>query len=151
RVDLERKRIVLFQVGLLTAGSFTLAAFNYSTTVQTKQEKTRIAATPIVWSTEMDEVKKPEILKDPVVKPPVEQNNTDQSNISMDNSELSENVSEAQNTLDAPDFKVNVSGFGNVHITGEHVDVTGEDIVEFPPTIAEYIGGIEQMQADIFE
>ena len=38
-VDLERKRTVLFQIGLLTAGSFTLAAFNYSTTTKMELEK----------------------------------------------------------------------------------------------------------------
>ena len=43
RFDLERKRIVLFQIGLLTAGSFTLAAFNYTSTVKFEEEKKAVA------------------------------------------------------------------------------------------------------------
>lgn len=151
RVDLERKRIVLFQIGLLTAGSFTLAAFNYSTPVKTALEKAQVAAIPIDWTTIVDEIPKPEKLNDPIVKPPVEQNNNEQSSISLENNELSENVSKTQNTNHIPEFKVNVSGFGNVDVTGEYVDVTGEKLDPFPSIEASYIGGAAQMQKDIIE
>lgn len=148
RVDLERKRIVLFQVGLLTAGSFTLAAFNYSTPTKIELEKKAIAFEHVTYQLESP---KPEKQKEPIVKPPVEQNNQEQSSsISEDNTALSENVSEAQNTNEIPDFSTNLSDIG-IHIqAGGDVEVTGEDIEEFPPTIAEYIGGAGQMQIDIF-
>lgn len=42
KADLERKRFAFFQIGLIVAGSLTLAAFEY-TTVQTEKQKVSLA------------------------------------------------------------------------------------------------------------
>lgn len=57
RYDLERKRIVLFNIGLLTAGSFTLAAFTYTSPVERERQKMEIAATNVEFQVDY---KKPE-------------------------------------------------------------------------------------------
>jgi len=44
RFDLERKRFVLLQIGLLTAGSLTLAAFTYTKTIRIEHEKSRVVS-----------------------------------------------------------------------------------------------------------
>ena len=41
RYDLERKRTAFFQVGLLTVGSFTLAAFVWQSPLITKEKKVK--------------------------------------------------------------------------------------------------------------
>ena len=147
RVDLERKRIVLFQIGLLTAGSFTLAAFNYSTPMKTELEKQAVAHQPVFYNLDKPE---PEKIIEPIVKPPVQNNDDASSSITFENDQLSENVSERNNTFDIPDFRVNLPDVGTFKITNEDVAVNGEDIELFPATSAEYIGGAVQMQTDIF-
>jgi protein TonB len=145
RVDLERKRIVLFQIGLLTAGSFTLAAFNYSTATKMELEKKAVAYEPVTYFEQPTEEKKIEI---PVVKSPVQNQKPDEPSIDLNNQQVSESVSKTTNTktMSKPDI-----GFPTdlVAVNGGNVEVNGEDIEPFPPTIAEYFGGVPKMQEDI--
>lgn len=146
-VDLERKRTVLFQIGLLTAGSFTLAAFNYSTTTKMELEKKAVAFEPVTYFEQIPEVKKIEI---PIVKLPSQQQSSNQPSVDLDNQQVSESVSETQNTATIPKPDI---GFPSdfVHVEGGGVEVTGEEFDPFPPIEAEYIGGPSQMQTDISE
>lgn len=149
RFDLERKRIVLFQIGLLTAGSFTLAAFNYSTTTKMELEKRAVAYEPVTYVQEPPEEKP---IETPIVKSPVQQESSNEPSIDLDNQQVSESVSETQNTttIPKPDIGLPISDFipGN---GGGIVDVDGGDFDPFPPIEAEYIGGVVQMQTDITE
>lgn len=145
RVDLERKRIVLFQIGLLTAGSFTLAAFSYSTTSKTEIEKNAVAFEAVTYTMEPPEVKK---IEPPVAKSPIQQNNSDEPSIDLDNQQVSESMTETQNTATLPKPNISLST-GLVNVEGENVDVDIEKIDPFPKIEASYIGGPVQMQTDI--
>ncbi len=148
RYDLERKRIVLFQIGLLTAGSFTWAAFSYSTPVKTEQEKLAVTYEPVYCSFEEPDVEKPE----PVVQVPEIQNKDEQPSTGLTDQSITDAIDVTVNTSDLPIPGVDLPivgqpGDGGI---GTIVDVTGEEIDPFPPIEAEYIGGIQQMQEDIF-
>ena len=145
RVDLERKRIVLFQIGLLTAGSFTLAAFSYSTTTKMELEKKAVAYEPVTYFEQPTEEKKIEI---PVVKSPVQNQKPDEPSIDLNNQQVSESVSKTTNTKTIPKPDL---GFldGFVDVDGGGTEVTGEEFDPFPPIEAEYIGGVPKMQEDI--
>ena len=147
RYDLERKRIVLFQIGLLTAGSFTWAAFSYSTPVKTAHEKLAVAYEPIYFQVEEPEIEKP----DPIIQVPKIQTNDEQAPGFTDQS-ISDAIEVTVNTSDLPIPGVDLPivgqpGGGEL---GGIVDVTGENIDPFPPIEAKYIGGTPQMQEDIF-
>lgn len=147
RVDLERKRTVLFQIGLLTAGSFTLAAFSYSTTSITELEKNAVAFEPVTYILQIPEEKKIEI---PIVKISSQQESSNEPSVDLDNQQVSESVSETQNTTTLP--KPNI-GFPTdlVVVHGGGVEITEEEFDPFPPIEAEYYGGAGQMQLDISE
>lgn len=53
KADLERKRFAFFQIGLVVAGSLTLAAFEY-TTVNVEKKKVEIAQNTSTWSPTTD-------------------------------------------------------------------------------------------------
>lgn len=145
RVDLERKRTVLFQIGLLTASSLSLAAFNYSTTSVTAIEKEAVAYEPVTYMEQIPEVKKP----DPVIKPQVQQQQSaDEPSLDMNNQQVSENVSETQNTALIPKPDISFPS-DMVVVNGGGVDIDIEEIDPFPPVEAEYIGGVIKMQEDI--
>ena len=147
RYDLERKRIVLFQIGLLTAGSFTWAAFSYSTPVKTEREKLAVAYEPVHFHVEEPEIEKP----DPIVQVPEIQTNDEQQTPGLDDQSISEVIEVTVNTSDLPIPGVDLpiigpAGNGGISLV---IDVTGEDIDPFPPIEAEYIGGTPKMQEDI--
>jgi protein TonB len=149
RYDLERKRIVLFQIGLLTAGSFTLAAFTYRSPTETIYNKEKVSARSI--SFQVEEPKEIPKMEQPIVKlPPKKQEDKSsdptiniQKSISSDIKTIDDQKKKAIGDvgLDGLDIK-----FDDKITTGDIVDVTGEvlDIVEKD---AEYIGGyIAMMQ-----
>jgi protein TonB len=147
RYDLERKRIVLFQIGLLTAGSFTWAAFTYSTPVKTQQEKLAVTFEPVYFQLEEPEIEKPE----PVVQPPEIQNKDDQQTAGLTDQSISDAINVTVNTSDLPIPGVDLPIVGQPGdgVLGVLVDVTGEDIDPFPPVEAQYIGGPPKMQEEI--
>lgn len=146
RVDLERKRIVLFQIGLLTAGSFTLAAFNYSAPIKTELEKKAVAFEPVTYDLEIPTPEKK--VEEPIIKPPVQQESSSEPSIDLDNQQLSESISETESTTKLPEPNVSLPT-GLTVVTGETVDVDAEYIEPFPPIEASYIGGVNKMNLDI--
>ena len=146
-VDLERKRTVLFQIGLLTAGSFTLAAFSYSTSTKIELEKNAVAFEPVTYFEQVPEVKKIEI---PIIKPPINQPSTNEPSIDLNNQQVSQNVSSTQNSTTIPRPDISLPG-GFVAVTGGDVEIDGGEFDPFPPIEAEYYGGPVQMQLDISE
>lgn len=144
-VDLERKRTVLFQIGLLTAGSFTLAAFSYSTTTKMELEKNAVAYEAVTYVEQIPEVKK---IETPIVKPPTNQSSSDEPSIDLDNQQVSESISETTNSTTLPKPNVGLpTDF--VPVDGGGVDVTLEEFDPFPEIEAAYIGGVPKMQEDI--
>lgn len=147
RYDLERKRIVLLQIGLMTVGSLTLAAFTYETPFTFEQEKREVAYQPVNFITE--DYKPKDEKKELVIEH--KETSKDKEQSSQKNSAVSQNMKATKNT------KTNVkSGVkGELGIpkgpgTGGTVIITSDDTVdEFPATPTVYIGGRVAMQKHI--
>lgn len=145
RYDLERKRIVLFQIGLLTAGSFTLAAFTYRSPVQVDDEKQRVAHQSI--SFEVEEKKEIPKLNLPILKPQPqdrkEESSSQQINIERSPSDL---IIETGDKIKAIDPNAGLDGLtiktGDIIIDIEDVEGEEFDIVDVD---AAYIGGYAEM------
>lgn len=146
RYDLERKRIVLFQIGLLTAGSFTLAAFTYRSPVQVDDEKKKVAHQSI--SFEVEEKKEIPKLDLPIQKPQSqdrkEESSSQQINIERSPSDL---IIETGDKIKSIDPNVGLDGLTiktGIDIIIDIEDVEGEvfDIVDVD---AAYIGGYAEM------
>ena len=145
RYDLERKRIVLFQIGLLTAGSFTLAAFTYRSPVEVDNEKQRVAHQSI--SFEVEEKKEIPKLNLPILKPQhqdrKEESSSQQINIERSPSDL---IIETGDKIKAIDPNAGLDGLtiktGDIIIDIE--DVEGEEF-EIVDVDAAYIGGYTEM------
>jgi protein TonB len=145
RYDLERKRIVLFQIGLLTAGSFTLAAFTYRSPVQVDDEKQRVAHQSI--SFEVEEKKEIPKLNLPILKPQhqdrKEESSSQQINIERSPSDL---IIETGDKIKPIDPNAGLDGLtiktGDIIIPIEDVEGEVFDIVDVD---AAYIGGYAEM------
>ncbi len=149
RFDLEQKRTVLFQVGLFAAGSFTLAAFTYTSGVPVLNDQHASTTQPIEWVIEQPE--QPETPK-PMVQQPQRQETEDQpqQTESLDNSQdLSENMESTENT--STDVKSTVDPPKIGGFSGGFVEIDEDPIDPFPSTPAAYIGGLEEMQKEIHE
>lgn len=148
RFDLEQRRIVLFQIGLLTAASFTMAAFTYKNDFIREHEEMMEDYVPITYIQE--EKEQPEEQPEEVVRqtPPSDNNQQNQSTSSASAS-VSENTQTTSNTetmvgpgLDLPDVGPVDNGI---------IDIDPGTIEEFPPVPAEYIGGYVAMQEYIID
>jgi protein TonB len=145
RYDLERKRTALFFTGLLTAGSFTLAAFTYRSPIDDDQKRQRAAGLEIGFQVE----EKVEIPKDdPIIKPLIQRNesSTSSNQINIDQ-QAGELINQTGNDDDGPTDP-------NVGLTGSFT--TGDfdpGIVAIDPDIewdvvdidAQFVGGYEEM------
>lgn len=145
RFDLERKRIVLFQIGLLTAGSFTLAAFNYTSTVKYEAEKQAVSFVPVTFELELkpEEPKKVKV----VVKQP-KQNKQQQSTTVKASAAVTQDVKASANT--SKDVKPDL-GLPPVGPIGDDdiIDINLDDFDPFPTVEAEYIGGYTAMMEKV--
>ena len=152
RYDLERKRIVFFQLGLLTSGAFTLAAFTYKSPVENDVQKQRVAAHEIQIIEEVQkEIPK---LADPiplVVKSPDVSTTGPTLNITQ---EVTSNINQTSNTNKDVKSEAGVGGItvktGDLDLDFGTVDVDIE-IVEIPAKDAQFIGGVAAMQKFINE
>ena len=149
RYDLERKRIVLFQIGLLTAGSFTLAAFTYKSPVTEDDFKRNVVASSVEFAIEEPrEIPKLEI---PIVKQEQsDQKSSSQQTINI-NQAASDDIIKIGNDKKLIDPNVGLSNLTiktDDLINTDIIDVNGEviDIVEID---AEYIGGFAAMMSFI--
>jgi protein TonB len=145
RHDLEKKRIVLFQIGLLTASSFTLAAFTYKAPTEIETEKNKVAVHQVSFQTEL--VQKPKI-ENKIVRQP-QTNQQQQTTVDL-NVNPNENTNSKENSNEAPD--PNKLGFESLgYKFGEEVFIAGEveieeEVFEFVDKDATYIGGRPAMQ-----
>jgi protein TonB len=76
KADLERKRFAFFQIGMIVAGSLTLAAFEYSS-VQMEEKKVAIQDEgPVTYNFEP-------VFEDEVTEKPIPQTNREQASIQL--------------------------------------------------------------------
>lgn len=152
RYDLERKRIVLFQIGLMTAGSFTLAAFTYKSPVSDEVLRNRVAVSEIDFQIEEEkEIPKQEI---PIIKP-IELPQTPQAGgptITIDPT-IGQQIVLTSNGKQDPNPNVGVGGLtfptGDLN-NGDLVKID-EEILDIVDIDAEYIGGYAEMMKFIQE
>lgn len=150
RLNLERKRFVFFNVGLLAAGSFTLAAFTFETPLDKEvllHASTETELSYIVQ--EKEPIVKP---KEEVVKPMPQEPQNQQPAMGSSNA-INQNTQAAANTSNVPDPGVAAMGpAGTFVMPTVKADLGGEvNFDPFPPIEAEYIGGIVAMREFINE
>jgi protein TonB len=142
RFDLEKKRTVLFQLGLLTASSFTLAAFAYKTPVEHDLEKMAVTSHQVTF--EMEVVEQPKIER--VVQQHTTVTNT-QTQVDL-NSTPDENSEAGDNSNDAPDpGDIGLEGMG--YKMGDFVNIGVEEIegeiIDIVDIEASFVGGVPEM------
>lgn len=142
RADLEKKRGILFQIGLLTAGSFTLAAFTYTSPLARMTQDKYVVKEQIKF--EMVEKEKP--VEKPIELPQRTQTQT-QSSATQVNSNTSQQVTSnstaVNNTNTTTTSTVTPPGGGLIVTTGV-VDID-EPVIEIPTIEAAYPGGYVEM------
>lgn len=146
RYDLERKRIVFFQIGLFAMGAFTLAAFTYKTPIENDTRKREVAFQHVVMiEEEVTEIPKKD---DPIVRELPQPPSTTDPTVAAD-PVVSEFIDPTTSTTTDPTTGVTV-GTGNLDLGdvtdyGGLVDVVPESIEPFPIKEAEYNGGYIEM------
>ena len=146
RFDLERKRLVLFNLGLLGASAFTLAAFTYSEEVIIAQEKERVASQTIIYEAVEKEVQQPR--QQTQTQQPQQQQNQQMGNENA----ISENVSAGQNTNNTGE--AGLAGIGPQGVSLPNMGIVHIDlgeVIEIPKIDAAYIGGYNAMMEYIGE
>lgn len=145
RYDLERKRIVFFQIGLFAMGAFTLAAFTYKTPIENDTRKREVAFQHVVMiEEEVTEIPKKD---DPIVRELPQPPSTTDPTVAAD-PVVSEFIDPTTSTSTDPTTGVTV-GTGNL-IPGDETNLGGivdveAEIVEIPDVEAKYIGGYAAM------
>jgi protein TonB len=146
RYDLERKRIVLFQIGLLTAGSFTLAAFTYKVPDIDEGRTNSVAFSEINF--EIEEKREIPKQETPIIKPIElpQPPQTGGASINIDPT-IGQQITLTSNGEKKPDPNVGVGGlnlpFGD--LTGGGLVKIDEEILDIVDIDAEYIGGYVEM------
>lgn len=146
-LELEGKRKIFLQIGLLTVGSLTLAAFTYKSPTTIESEKLMVKHSPVEFKMEL--VQKPEPLK---TQTQTHQQNTDQNNDQQQqtidiNKSVDENTKSSDNKDKDVKSDVGLKDLG--YEFGDFVDLTGGllgEVVEIPDVDAEFIGGYGEMQ-----
>lgn len=142
RADLERKRGILFQIGMLAAGSFTLAAFTYTSPLSRMVEDKYVLKEKI----EFEMVEKEEPIEKPVELPRQTQQQT-QSNATQVNTNTSQQVtsnSTAVNNTNTTTTSTVTPPGGGIIITTGTVDID-EPVIEIPEIDASFPGGYMEM------
>lgn len=146
KVDLEGKRAAIFNVGLLVAGSFTLAAFTYTNTVTSEAEKMAVAVDEVVvFEVEEKVEEKPEIVKRE--QPENQSSNQDDQNLGSSTG-ISDNMKTVDNGKKGPDMP-DGPGIPGVHVPFTKINFTYDDDIVIPKIDASYIGGTVEMKKQI--
>lgn len=147
RFDLERKRFVLLQIGLLTAGSLTLAAFTYTKTIIIEHEKQTVVSELI----DIETFQLNEKVEDQSQKQETKQS---EPQISQQSDPIPTTIKVSKSTSTA----IKSGIIGELGIPkgpgdlGTMIDVAPEDdLEEFPKTPTHYIGGLIAMREFINE
>lgn len=150
KLDLERRRNTFLQVGFLTVGSLTLAAFTYRSPTAIDEEKSLVSHSTIEFVE--DEVEKPE----PVL-PKLERKQSDNDDKSDKSLKIDimkdpdEDIKSKKNTRELPDPKVGLKDLG--YDFGDLLDdrkIEGE-VIEIPDVDASFVGGLVAMKHFIYD
>lgn len=146
-VNLERKRIAFFNIGLLGVGSLVLAAFTYQAPLEHEKEMAEVKPSEINYIEEYVKPKEePIVIKKQKVEKPQDEPQTqpslgDPNKVSAD----SKMVDDSQTSVDAT---VVISGPPGDDLEGDDIgplaDETG--LVGFPSVPASFIGGVAEMK-----
>lgn len=144
RYDLERKRTALFAMGLLAAGSFTLAAFTYDSPLSVELEKRTHTSERIDY--EVQQVEKELPKPDDDVKPEVP-NDVQQSAPTLDaHATPDQDIVSADNSSDDIDPEVGIESLG--YDFGADVPVFDDleaEIFIWVDKEAAMVGGVPEM------
>lgn len=143
-MDMDRKRFHIFSLGLLVTGSFTLAAFTYST-----PEGARIKTeTIIVPENHSIEVSEKEVVKPPVPKPEdVRPPEPPQPPQALGNpTGLAQTISSVASGTVGPAISQGTGAYGSgFPFTGKLREIDVEDDIVIPEIDAKYMGGHNAM------
>lgn len=150
RYDLERKRIVLFQIGLFVTGSFTLAAFTYRTPIEIEKRKQEVAFQQVViLEDELREIPKK---SEPIVKELPQSSASSLPTVAAQPT-FSQFINPITSTSIVPTTGV-IIGTGDL-LLGIETDLGGKvevdiEIIDIPTKDAAFIGGYSAMNAFIW-
>lgn len=145
RKNLERKRPVVFTIGLLAAGSFTLAAFTYESPIVTTEENISKKTSNIEYFIEDQEDEKVEDVKTETVV----DDQQDESTTTLD-AEVGEEIEKKESSDKKSEATVGVEGLPfkkgpTDKIVIKHRKVQ-EEVVIYPDQDPEYVGGYLEMK-----
>ncbi len=137
--SLEKNRATVFTIGLLAAGSFTLAAFTYESPLEIEEAKIASIHSDVEYFTQAVEKETPEV---PKIETPEVQDQQEQT-ISLD-ATLTEDISTTESKSDQVKSNISIEGLnikkgiGDIYIEAKKVE---SEIILFPDVEAEFIGG----------
>lgn len=141
--SLEKNRVSVFTIGLLAAGSFTLAAFTYVSPLETEEAKIAAQHADVTYVAQTEK-ETPEIEKPAVVKPEEQETST----TTLD-ATVTEEISVTESKKEKVESGVSVEGlnilkgeFEKIVIGAKEVE---SEIVPWPDKEAEFYGGEVEM------
>lgn len=144
RADLEKNRVTIFGIGLLAAGSFTLAAFTYTSPLEVEEAKIAAEQSVVNYSIqeqeELPEEDLEEVFEEVAEDDPVLQTEALQ--------EVTEDISAKQNenqSQDASSKSGNQARVKGPEKRRRNIRKPAADIVKYPDREAEYVGGSVEM------
>ena len=144
RYNLEKNRATIFGIGLLVAGSFTLAAFTYTSPLEVEEAKIASGQSDVMYSVYQEDAPKPELKTEEVFEEKVELSEPTTEVLS----EISEKSKEKKNTATAVSSEVTSGQHdfkkGMENLVFERRKVEAE-IVPYPDLEPQYKGGTKEM------
>jgi len=144
RANLEKNRVTIFGIGLLAAGSFTLAAFTYTSPLEVEQAKIASAQSEVSYEIQQQdapEEKPEEILEEIAPDDPMLQTEALE--------ELSEDIKKKQNEKQAQKATANSGNQKRVKGPDKHRfkirDVDNDKVEEWVDVEAKFKGGNVEM------
>jgi protein TonB len=151
RYDLDRKRFAFFQIGLLTAGTLTLAAFAYQSPLEKRILQKNVHRELITFdliAQEIDEPTEPDMLISPPLEPP-------QGPLSVEDTEIpTDQITVVMKSTKEPTTHVHVATGGlptGLTSSTGLIEISSNEIFDIAPVDAEYIGGYEALKSYILK
>jgi protein TonB len=143
RLNLEKHRATVFGIGLLAAGSFTLAAFTYTSPVEVEEAKIAAAHSTVVY-----EVAQEEPL--PEEQPKTVQESLEKESTTTVLDKISDELTKTENSDKAQKSNVNVENKGLKKGPVDRIQINVRKVesaaVMFPDKEAEFTGGVIEMK-----
>lgn len=146
-MDMERKRAAIFNVGLLVAGSFTLAAFTYTEKSITEAEKLAVAVEEQITFDVSEKETEKELEQPKQQEQSQDQQQNQQQNLGSQTA-VSQHTTATNNGTVGPKLPDGPGGFG-FSLPGGKVKINPVDDIKIPEIDAQYIGGRQAMMEKI--